>query len=552
MHRRQFLAGGSIAALLALTGRTTAEAQAALAEAAGAGPGADYLVLEPSSPQFLSLTQGFNRRWSAPNAEAIFVPLSEDGAAAALQRIVAGDFGDAFRVRGGGHCYEDFVFNPEARALIDMSLLNGIGRDPATDAYYAEAGATNQDIYRGLYWRFGRTLPAGSCYSVGAGGHIVGGGYGLLSRRFGLTVDWLSGVRVATVDGAGHVAIAEGKRDGGDADAALLNWAHCGGGGGNFGLITRYDFADLPVPPQNAELIVLAWNWTDIVARGGASYLGGILAFFEELTREGGDDIFGLLKLNHQSAGQVKLLIQANYDGAPGSGTARPLVEGRLARHGLGHVVAPVGPAIGHPVSTPAAASYVDYRWWEIVQALNGSGDNQKGKYKSAYMRAGFPDDQVRTIYKYLTATPSDAGGPVDLSSSLLQVDSYGGAINRIAPEATAVWQRSSIFKLQYQSYWQDRTGGPSVNGDGHLAWIRDFYDEMYAAYGGVPDPLRDPANNVDGCYINYPDTDLNEHGTETALRLYYGGNLARLREAKARFDPQNRFRHAQSINLPT
>ena len=551
MHRRQFLTGGSIAALLALTVRTRAEAQGALVEAAGAGPGTEYLVLDPSSSHFRSLTQGFNRRWSAPNAEAIFVPLSEHGAAAALQRIVAGDFGDSFRIRGGGHCYEDFVFNPETRALIDMSLLNDIGRDPASGAYYAEAGATNGDIYRGLHWRFGRTLPAGSCYSVGAGGHISGGGYGLLSRRFGLTVDWLSGVRVATVDASGHVAIDAGKRDGDDLDAALLNWAHCGGGGGNFGLITRYEFADLPVPPQNAELIVLAWNWTDIAAHGGASYLGGILAYFEELTREGGDDVFGLLKLNHQSSGQVKLLVQANYDGPPGSGSARSIVTGGLARHGIDHVVAPVGPSIGHPVSAQAT-SHVDYRWWEIVQQLNGSGDNQKGKYKSAHMRAGFPDDQVRTIYKYLTETRSETGSPVDLSSSLLQVDSYGGAINRIAPDATAVWQRSSIFKLQYQTYWQDRTDGPSVNGDRHIAWIRDFYDEMYAAYGGVPDPLRDPANNVDGCYINYPDSDLNEHGVDTALRLYYAGNLARLKQAKARFDPQNRFRHAQSVTLPS
>ena len=86
MHRRQFLTGGSVAALLALTGRTRAEAQSALVEAAGTGTGTEYLVLEPSSSHFQSLTQGFNRRWSAPNAEAIFVPLSEYGAAAALQQ----------------------------------------------------------------------------------------------------------------------------------------------------------------------------------------------------------------------------------------------------------------------------------------------------------------------------------------------------------------------------------------------------------------------------------------------------------------------------------
>ena len=72
----------------------------------------------------------------------------------------------------------------------------------------------------------------------------------------------------------------------------------------------------------------------------------------------------------------------------------------------------------------------------------------------------------------------------------------------------------------------------------------------MYAAYGGIPDPAQDPTNNVDGCYINYPDVDLDAHGPATALRLYYGGNLPRLIQAKRTWDPNNRFHHAQSIPL--
>ncbi len=546
MQRRELLKGGSIAALLALTGKANAKSE--FVNAASIAGSSDLVIVDPSSSQFQGLTQGFNRRWSAPNVERILIPLTESGAAEALQAIVSGEWRDQFRVRGGGHCYEDFVFNPDVRALIDVSLLSQIGRDPQNGRYFAQSGATNWDVYRALYWRFGRTLPAGSCYSVGAGGHICGGGYGLLSRRFGLTVDWLSGVRVATVSSADRVSLVEGRRDSADADAKLLHWAHCGGGGGNFGVITRYEFDDLPIPPRNAELIILAWNWSDIVARGGASYLGGILTYFEELAREGGDDLFALLKLNHQEAGQVKIIVQVNYDGDFGSGMALPAVTQKLAAHGVPHIVEPVGPTIGHPAATAVTASYVDYRWWEIVQELNGSGDNQKGKYKSAYMRAGFPDDQVRTIYKYLTETRTGASGPVDLSSSLLQVDTYAGAINQVAPDATSVWQRSSIFKLQYQTYWQDSAEGASDNGEGHMAWIRDFYGEIYAACGEIPDPEKDPSGNVDGCYINYPDIDLNAHGRETALKLYYGGNLPRLRQAKSRWDPNDRFHHAQSI----
>jgi hypothetical protein len=78
----------------------------------------------------------------------------------------------------------------------------------------------------------------------------------------------------------------------------------------------------------------------------------------------------------------VKIVIQANYDGPIGSSTVSPQITRQLTKHGVANVVAPVGALIGHPVSAPSSQAYVDYRWWEIVQDLNGSGDNQKGRYK--------------------------------------------------------------------------------------------------------------------------------------------------------------------------
>ena len=189
---RRHAIGASVAALLAATGLPWREAKAQLVAAAGGTPGSDLLVLGPHSSQFIDLTQGFNRRWSAPNCSAIFLPLTEAGAQEALTRAIAVGPG-RFRVRGGGHCYEDFVFNDGTLAVIDVSLLNEIGVDAQSGVYYAQSGATNWDLYRWLYWRHGLTLPAGSCYSVGLGGHICGGGYGFLSRQFGLTVDLAHG-----------------------------------------------------------------------------------------------------------------------------------------------------------------------------------------------------------------------------------------------------------------------------------------------------------------------------------------------------------------------
>jgi hypothetical protein len=154
--------GGSIAALLSLTGQPIRQAEAQFVEAAGGKPGTDVLVLDRSSPRFAGLTQGFNRRWRAPRCNQILLPLTEAGAMEALSRVIDSGPGK-FRIRGGGHCYEDFVFNDEAQTLIDMSLLNEIGFDAENGVYFAQSGAAIWDLYRELYWRFGRALPAGSC-----------------------------------------------------------------------------------------------------------------------------------------------------------------------------------------------------------------------------------------------------------------------------------------------------------------------------------------------------------------------------------------------------
>lgn len=552
MRRRTFLKLGaagsvSVTGLLRATGKPFGAALADFAAATGAT--SDLITITPGHAEFQGLLQGFNRRWTAPECRVVYLPTTEIGAEIALDRILGAGLGNNFSVRSGGHCYEDFVFNPSIFALIDLSLLNAVGLDPGTGAYFAQPGAQNWDLYRALFLRFNKTLPGGSCYSVGLGGIVTGGGYGLLSREFGLIVDWLTGVRVVTAPGRA-ASIRRVTKAGGSRDERALFWAHTGGGGGNFGIVTRFEFTALPDAPQNAEIIVLAWNWSDIVSGGGANFLARIIEYFENFTRDAPNSAFGLLKLSHQSAGQVALVIQNAYNGALGSVSLWSELKSALEAHGLDRLADTAGPVIGHPCNLPPISGQVQHlRWIEAVQTLNGSGPNQKGKYKSAYLRKGFTPDQVEIIYEFLTAVRFTPGGaPVDLSQSLLQVDTYGGAINLVAPEVTAVSQRSSIFKLQYQTYWQDELDGASDNGDGHLAWIRDFYAAMYESTGGLPDPELDPSDNVDGCYINYPDIDLNDAGLARALRLYYGVNLPRLQQTKKIWDPQNYFHHAQSI----
>ena len=192
---------------------------------------------------------------------------------------------------------------------------------------------------------------------------------------------------------------------------------------------------------------------------------------------------------------------------------------------------------------------------------MNGSGTNQFGKYKSAYMKKAFPADQVEAIHHWLQVVPAGVQA-ADMAQSLLQVDSYGGAINRHASDATAVPQRSSIMKLQYQTYWnnaaepgQSHQPPFAEQEAAHVGWIDTFYRAVYAEYGGTPDPARDHDGVVDGCYFNYPDIALGSHlggDVDRALWLYFLDNYRNrprnLLQVKQQWDPDNVFHHAQSL----
>ena len=516
-------------------------------------------------PVVLSDRQGFDRRWFAPNLHAVYVPTHRDQVADCVTAAVTAHGRDV-KVTSGRHCYEDFVYNGGTRAVIDMSALNQVGFDAERNAFFVDAGCENWTVYRTLLNGFGKTLPAGSCYSVGAGGHITGGGYGLLSRMHGLTVDHLSAVDIVTWDArAGCAELRHVSSESATSDERDLFWALCGAGCGNFGVIVRYYFAQLPDAPEHATLRTLAWSWSDL-DRGS---FAGLLAAYAELVTTMPDTDFGLLKLNHVSNGQIGLILQTVSAPGVGSREHRERAESSL-RHAeaiFDQIVPsttlqrPLGGHPGYMATLPSSDAAQHVTYLEALQTLNGSGPNQFGKYKSAYMRKPFPHDQVEAIYTWLNTTP--AGLPAgDMSQSLLQVDSYGGAINRRTPESSAVPQRSSIMKLQYQTYWLNASEpGRSdqepyrSQAEAHLGWINDFYREVYAEYGGTPDPARDSTGTVDGAYYNYPDTVLGSHergDVDRALWLYFLDNLRNnprnLVKVKQRWDPDDIFHHAQSI----
>jgi len=505
IRRRRLLAagGGALAGAGALTLARPIGAEAAVATSFVAG--GRYRIY-PSDPRYDTMRMGFNRRWVGAPAYIQLVNNPTD-TVQSVQRAL--DAGLRVTVRGGGHCYENFSSGNYGGVIIDLSNMQNVYMD-RPGRVCVEGGATLWNVYETLFKNYNLTLPGGSCYSVGVGGHIVGGGYGLLSRQFGLVVDYLSGVDVVCVNRYRQARLVRARK--GDPKTEWLLWAHTGGGGGNFGIVTAYYFTGLPNPPEQVRVALTTWPWAQLSPESFATLLRNFGNFMQANSSPSSPyaALFALLHAFHKSAGKISLTTQV-------AGPAFGLLDTFLSQLNMGVGV------------KPDTATDVTLPWLQATEWLNGSGRNQRGKYKSSYMKASFPEQQIQAIYQALT--DDDYSNP----QALLQIDSYGCQVNAVAPHATAVPQRSSIMKLQYQTYWPY-----AANDQYNLDWINDFYAKVYAPTGGVP-----VSNRVtDGCFINYPDVDL----PASWPTLYYKNSYRALQVVKAQWDPHNVFNHEQSI----
>lgn len=181
--------------------------------------------------------------------------------------------------------------------------------------------------------------------------------------------------------------------------------------------------------------------------------------------------------------------------------------------------------------------------WLYITQMINTSGNNQRGKYKSAYQVENFTDEECDALYNNLSIPSKDG----TFNQSLVQIDSYGGKINSSGQGDTAVPQRKSLLKSQYQTYWTD-----PAQDNVQLTWINKIYEDVYASQ---PNKRPGVEGRYEGCYINYPDVDMllvNGAPSDSWLELYYGnsGLVEELISLKNHVDPNNLFRHQMSIPL--
>ena len=405
----------------------------------------------------------------------------------------AGRRGVAVVPRSGGHSYAGYSTG-DGVLVLDVRRLNAIQVHGRSQKATIGPGAQLIDVYMRLARR-GVTVPAGSCPSVGFGGMATGGGMGLAGRRFGLTCDNVESMDVVTADGALRHVSSRSEPD--------LFWALRGGGGGNFGVVTRFVMRTHAV--SHGSWFSISWPW---------SQAGAALDAWEELMSRAPSVLTSVFHLSTgastpqvTAAGQylgspqrLQRLLAA-LPGAPASIGASTYRELMLRWAGcLGGELAAC-----HTIVTSARA--------RLDRARFGA----KSDYVERRMSSGARAALVDAI--------DEAQRHTSEHSAAILLDSYGGAINDVAVDATAFAHRHARCSIQYLTYF----GSEAVAGAAR-AWRQRAWHAMRPYVSG-------------GAYVNYIDPDL--AGWQ---RAYYGANAARLREVKRQVDPDFRFRFAQAI----
>lgn len=499
-------------------------------------PGAIAGRVSAGDPRYdLLADRAPNRRFTARPA-SFQVATSTDQVIAAVRAAVAG--GQRVAVRSGGHGFENVAGDPAVTLVLDLGEMNVIAYDPERDAVMVEPGVRLADLYRTLYYRWGVTLPAGDSATAGLGGQVAGGGYGSLSRRYGLAADHLHAVEVVVVDADGSVraVVATNAPDDPNRD---LWWAHTGGGGGNFGVVTRYWFrspaapggdpgALLPRPPAVVRAQTVLFPRAGLDQAALRTLVGNFGRWHERHSSPDSPfvDLFaGLVLLGLGTAdNDMGAVGFVHVDGD------RPDADD-LLRQFLGALTDGLG---GLPVVLPTES----LSWLAAKKALAEAQDAGTGrqKGKSSFLRSGYTTEQIDTLHRYLDSADQRN------DTSLVAIQSYGGAINAVPADATASAQRDAVLQVLFMNFWS-----AADDDEANLTWIREFFQDVHRETGGVPVGPADA-----GSYINFADADLADPRWNTSgvpwSQVYYQGNYPRLQAVKAAWDPRGVFRHVLSI----
>ncbi|XP_037409757.1 reticuline oxidase-like [Triticum dicoccoides] len=452
----------------------------------------------PTSPGYAGLLHSsiFNLRFTLPNVAgpaAIVLPESRDDLRRAILCARARSL--AIRVRSGGHSYEGLSYTTENHVpfvLVDLANLNRVRVEPGSaTAWAAESGATLGE----LYYAVGRSsyslaLPAGSGSTTGLGGHVSGGGFGLLSRKFGLAADNVLDAAVITPDGR----VLDRSSMGDD-----VFWAIRGGGGGSWG-------------------VVYAWKLRTaftVGRTGPVELIAGLLHRWQYVGPNLPDEFYlSVYAPTGSTDGNVSI-----------SFTGQVLASKDHALSVLSQSFPELGLTERHLSEMSWVESTAKFAGLSTVEDLPNRRRQPKqySKSKSDYVQAPIWRNDMAEIVRHLSTGPTGS----------IQLDPYGGAMARVRSAETPFPHRAgNLYSIQYGVSWNR---SEVARAEEFIGWLRSFYKFM------APYVSKDPR----AAYVNYLDLDLGVNNWTQAAggssaqavararsswgEAYFGGNFDRL-----------------------
>ncbi|HXJ87942.1 MAG TPA: FAD-binding oxidoreductase [Candidatus Binatia bacterium] len=382
-------------------------------------------------------------------------------------------------IRGGGH-------NVGGRALcddglvIDLSRMKSVFVDPATRRVRIQGGATLGDIDRETHV-FGLAVPCGIVPKTGIGGLTLGGGVGWLIRKYGMSIDNLLSAQVVTADGKVLTASTSENDD--------LFWA-LRGGGGNFGVVTSFEFQAHPVSTILGGLL--------LYPRAAAV---DVIRHFRDYMASAPDELTAYVALLHGPDGSPLVGVIPCYCGN--------VADGERVLQPLRKFGSPILDGI-QPMPFPAMQS--------LLAASFPDGNHN---YWKSTLQRELPDDAISAIVEHTNGLQSP------LSCTVLEY--YGGAAGRLSNDATAFPHRHLPWDILFIAQWTD-----SVQTKLHRDWARTGEEILR--------PFSQNAHLLSALDVEADDV----------IKTAFGSNLARLAAIKKKYDPTNFFRVNQNIRPGT